>query len=115
MTNKSPGINYVLGKLSSTIFNRGLLDDGISPFALIMISIVRRVLEPNCSTWNNPAHLSNVYSDLGSPTKPSPYSITSCVMNGLKYVDSGDLDFGGEMTTHAPFSFPVNKSFYLLS
>ena len=106
VANKYPGSNDVIGTLSSVMFRRELLDEGSSPFALITTSVVRILISPDCITWNNPSHLSKVYSNLDISLKPSPFYATSFRINGRKYAYFWDLDAGVAMTTQYTCPFP---------
>ena len=112
VANNSPGSNNVVGKLSSAIFKRGLLDDDSSPFDLLVISGVRRGIEPDYNTWNTPDHLSNFNSYLSSTMEHSHCCDTYCGNNVREYYNFGGLAAGGAMTTTAPFSF--HKKWFLL-
>ena len=105
MSDKYPGINDVLGTLSSAIFNRGILYNESSTFNIITKYGVRRVLDPDCSSWNTPAHIYNLYFDLGITMKPSCCYDTSCGSNSWKYANFGTLDAGGTMMNQYPFMF----------
>ena len=100
------GSNVVVGALSSAIFNRGLLDVGSYPFALITASRVRRGIEPDFNNLNTPIHISNVNYDLGNPVNTSTCSDNSCVKNSWKYANFGALDARGDMITQYHFQFP---------
>ena len=95
----------MIGTLSPVMFRRGLLDKEISPFALIIISVVRILISPDCITWNNTSNLSELYSNLDISLKPSPFYATSFGINGWKYAYFGDLDAGVAMTTQSPCPF----------
>ena len=94
-----PGSNDMYGEIFYSIFNHGLLDDGISPLALLTTSVTRIGLEPEFNNWNTHEHIYNVNSDLGNPENTSTFYATSSVRDGWKYYDVGALGSGGAMMT----------------